>query len=144
MDFRLFLLRHTALLQALYRWTIRLVIPRQFSAARLAYLHAAREHLATPIPASTVESLQCLFEQRRSWFSPRRTHLTRIAKATTAGSVRRAFGPSIASGWTTLRTRLYLARSPLLADAMERQNGRVESVELSRQYLHLSPLVGVA
>jgi len=31
-----------------------------------------------------------------------------------------------------------------MADAIDREHGRVECVELSRQYLHLSPLVDVA
>jgi hypothetical protein len=37
-----------------------------------------------------------------------------------------------------------MAGSTTLADALERDHGRVECVELSRQYLHLSPLVDVA
>jgi hypothetical protein len=32
----------------------------------------------------------------------------------------------------------------LIADNIERGHGRIERVELSRQYLHLSPLVDVA
>jgi hypothetical protein len=39
---------------------------------------------------------------------------------------------------------LWVARSTQAADALERDHGRVECVELSRQYLHLSPLVNVA
>jgi len=39
---------------------------------------------------------------------------------------------------------LWMAGSTTLADALERDHGRVECVELSRQYLHLSPLVDVA
>jgi hypothetical protein len=37
-----------------------------------------------------------------------------------------------------------MAGSPLIADNIERGHGTVECVELSRQYLHLSPLVDVA
>src|SRR6185295_13075040 len=55
MDFRLFLLRHTALLRVLVRWTIRLLFPRQLSKARLAYQPAAREHLVSLHAPSTVE-----------------------------------------------------------------------------------------
>jgi hypothetical protein len=39
---------------------------------------------------------------------------------------------------------LRMAGSPIVAEAIARQHGRVECVELSRQYLHLSPLVDVA
>jgi hypothetical protein len=49
MDFRLFLLRHVALLRVLFRWIVRLLLPRKLVKARLAYLHAAREQLATPV-----------------------------------------------------------------------------------------------
>ncbi len=56
MDFRLFLLRHVALLRVLVRWTIRLLLPRKLVKARLAYLHAAREQLATPLHPSIVET----------------------------------------------------------------------------------------
>ena len=64
MDFRLFLLRHVPLLRVLFRWTVRLLLPRQLSKARLAYLHAAREHLATPLHPSVVETLEWLFPER--------------------------------------------------------------------------------
>lgn len=49
MDFRLFLLRHMALLTVLHRWTIRVLVPRQLKRAPLLYLRAAREHLAEPL-----------------------------------------------------------------------------------------------
>lgn len=39
---------------------------------------------------------------------------------------------------------LWMAESTVLADAIERGHGRIECVDLSRQYLHLSPLVEVA
>jgi len=42
------------------------------------------------------------------------------------------------------RNTLWMAGSPLVADAIDRGHGQVECVELSRQYLHLSPLVDVA
>jgi hypothetical protein len=70
MDFRLFLLRHTALLRVLFRWTVRLLFPRQLSKARLAYLHAAREHLATPLDPSVVETLEWLFPERKRLADP--------------------------------------------------------------------------
>lgn len=65
MDLRLFLLRHTALLRVLFRWTVRLLFPRKLWKARLAYQHAAREHLATPLHPSVVETLEWLFPERK-------------------------------------------------------------------------------
>ena len=70
MDFRLFLLRHMPLLRVLFRWTVRLLLPRQLSKARLAYLHAAREHLATPLHPSVVETLEWLFPERKRLAEP--------------------------------------------------------------------------
>jgi hypothetical protein len=37
-----------------------------------------------------------------------------------------------------------IAGSSLLAEAVERGWGEIECVDLSRQYLHLSPLVDIA
>jgi hypothetical protein len=42
------------------------------------------------------------------------------------------------------RNTLWMAGSTTVADNVERGHGQVECVELSRQYLHLSPLVDVA
>jgi hypothetical protein len=70
MDFRVFLLRHAALLRALPRWTVRLLLPRQLSKARLAYLHAAREHLAAPLEPSIVATLEWLFAERKRLAEP--------------------------------------------------------------------------
>jgi hypothetical protein len=39
---------------------------------------------------------------------------------------------------------LRLARSAVIAEAIERGHGEIDCVDLSRQYLHLSPLVDVA
>src|SRR5215211_3617436 len=64
-DFRLFLLRHVPMLRVLFRWTVRLLLPRKLVKARLAYLHAAREQLATPLHPSVVETLEWLFPERK-------------------------------------------------------------------------------
>lgn len=144
MDFRLFLLRHTALLRVLVRWTVRLLFPRQLSKARLVYQHAAREHLATPLHPSNVETLE--------WFFPERK---RLAEAATAPADARFLSASSAFRAPRFRAlyrqwledptnTLWMAGSHIIADTLDRDHGRVECVELSRQYLHLSPLVDVA
>ena len=143
-DFRLFLLRHSALLRVMVQWTIRLLFPRQLSKARLAYQHAAREHLATPLHPSVVETLEWLFPERK-----------RLAEPGAGPASGRYLDSS--SAFNTPRYRalylqwledpantLWMAGSPLVADAIDRGHGEVECVELSRQYLHLSPLVDVA
>jgi hypothetical protein len=144
MDFRLFLLRHVPLLRVLFRWTVLLLLPRKLLKARLAYLHAAREQLATPLHPSVVETLEWLFPERK-----------RLAEPGAAPADPRYFNTSSAfrtSRYRALyqqwlddpRNTLWMAGSPIVADAIDRELGRVECVELSRQYLHLSPLVDVA
>jgi hypothetical protein len=143
MDFRLFLLRHAALLRALVRWTIRLLFPRPLMKAKLAYQRAAREHLAEPLHPSNVQILEWLFPERK-----------RLTETGTASSDPRYLETSSAFGaprfralyrqWLDDPDTLWIAGSHTTADAFELDHGRVEIVELSRQYLHLSPLVDVA
>ena len=144
MDFRLFLLRHMALLRVLVRWTVRLLFPRQLSKARLAYLHAAREHLATPLHPSNVETLEWLFPERKRLAEPGAGRADeRYLKASSAyrtPQVRALYRQWLEDPTNTL----WLAGSRIIPDTIERGHGQVESVELSRQYLHLSPLVDVA
>jgi hypothetical protein len=70
MDFRLFLLRHALLFEALYRWTVRLLIPRQLRRSRLVYLHAARESLAMGLAYSAEPQLEWLFTERKRLATP--------------------------------------------------------------------------
>jgi hypothetical protein len=144
MDFRLFLLRHMPLLQALHRWTIRLVFPQRLVRARMAHLHAAREHLSAPMRPSAVESMAWLFAERRRLAEPgagppdaRYHDLTNEFRAP-------CFRALYQQWQDDPDTTLWLAQSPIVADALARDYGRVECIELSRQYLHLSPLVEVA
>lgn len=144
MDFRLFLLRHMALLTVLHRWTIRLLVPRQLKRAQLLYQRAAREHLAEPHHPSAVEEMEWYFRerQRRSAGDQPATdrRFERAASAFRAPRFSALYRHWLAQG----ANALWIARSTQTADALERDHGRVESVKLSRQYLHLSPLVEVA
>ena len=144
MDFRLFLLRHTALLQVLLRWTIRLLVPRQLRTSRLAYLHAAREHLATPLHPSGAEQLEWFFTERKRLAElsagPADKRYLDLLKVYRSPKFRALYRHWLDDPSNTIR----MAGSPLIADNIERGHGTVESVELSRQYLHLSPLVDVA
>ena len=105
MDFRLFLLRHVPLLRVLFRWTVRLLLPRKLVKARLAYLHAAREQLATPLHPSVVETLEWLFPNGSG--SPNRVPRLLIPATSTppAPSARRGIELSTNSGWTIPGTR---------------------------------------
>lgn len=144
MDFRSFLLRHTALLRALNRWTVRLLIPRPLARARLAYLHAAREHIATPLHPSAFKTLEWLFPERKrlgdAGAGPADARYRDTSKAFHTPRFRALYQHWLDDPMNTLRDAL----STTTADAVERGHGQVECVQLSRQYMHLSPLVAVA
>jgi hypothetical protein len=144
MDFRLFLLRHVPLLRVLFRWTIRLLLPRKLVKAKLAYLHAAREQLATPLHPSVVETLEWLFPERKRLAEPAAGPAdARYLNASSAFRTPRY--RALYQQWLDdPRNTLWMAGSTIVVDAIDRELGRVECVELSRQYLHLSPLVDVA
>lgn len=142
-DFRLFLLRHVALLRVLTRWTIRLLFPKPLIKARHAYLRAAREHLATTL-SGRAATLEEMFQERRRLSEP--------SAEPPSGRYRDA---SIALGSQRYRAlyqqwlidpekTIWMADSRGLAIALERGTGRIECADLARQYLHLSPLVAVA
>jgi hypothetical protein len=144
MDFRLFLLRHVPLLRVLFRWTVRLLLPRKLAKARLAYLHAAREQLATPLHPSVVETLEWLFPERKRLAEPGAAPAD-ARYLNTSSAFRTSRYRALYQQWLDdPRNTLWMAGSPIVADAIDRELGRVECVELSRQYLHLSPLVDVA
>jgi len=144
MDFRLFLLRHTALLHVVFRWTVRLLFPRKLWKAKLAYQHAAREHLATPLHPSVVETLEWVFPERKRLAEPGAGHPSdRYVNASSAFRTPRY--RALYRQWLEdPKNTLWMAGSTIVADAIDRGHGEVECVELSRQYLHLSPLVDVA
>lgn len=143
-DFRLFLLRHAEILRALYRWTIRVLFPRPFAKAIPLFQHAARDHLATPLPPAAVQALEWFFAERgrrQNAASPARDErFVSASRAYRAPRFRALYRQWLEEG----NPALWAAGSAVLRDALARDEGRVEFVELTYQYLHLSPLVGVA
>ena len=146
-DFRPFLLRHADLFRALPKWTLRLLVPAHFAEAAEAFLSAARQELAAPLRSSVVEELRWYFNERQriAGFddSSRSVDPARYQR------VRRAFGAPryrvLYRTWTRVGDRAVNAlQSRVLADALERQTGRIEYLSMPRPYLHLSPLVGTA
>jgi hypothetical protein len=63
MDFRVFILRHLELLNAVGFWTIRVLFPRSMGHARDAYSDAAHELLAMPLTLSQRDELESFFRQ---------------------------------------------------------------------------------
>jgi hypothetical protein len=144
MDFRMFLLRHALMFQRLYRWTVRLLIPRQLRRSRLMYLHAARESLAMGLSPSAEAHLEFLFTERKRLATPGAEtpdeRYLKISSVYRLPKYRALYRQWLQEPVHTIR----LASSTLLADAVERGEGTIECVDLTRQYLHLSPLVDIA
>lgn len=143
-DFRAFLLRHTTLLGALREWTIRLLVPTPLARVAPRFERAAREHVATRLSPSSADELSWFFRERqRPGVLPARPPDRRFrddAKAFAGPRFAALYRAWLAEGDPVLWT----AQSVVVPDAVERGEGHVESVRLSRQYLHLSPLVGLA
>ena len=143
-DFRAFLLRHFTMLQSLHKWTLRLLVPKRFDKAIPIYRHAVREELATPLHPSDADELRWLFEQRkRASADPAFVPDHRFVEA----------AKKFSAPWFKVLYRLWLqygdvvlwnTYSRLLMEKFDRGLASVECVVLSRQYLHLAHLVGVA
>lgn len=146
-DFRSFLHRHAELFWALPEWTVRLLLPAHLQANAGAYTAAFHQELAAPLRPATVEELVWLFEQQRRLQQASMDVLGhdehRFAEA------RRAFGAPryrvLYRSWLRDgRKALDATVSPVLAEAIRRGAGRIESHVLPHPYLHLSPLAGTA
>jgi hypothetical protein len=143
-DFRVFLFRHAELLKSVQQWTIRLLVPRRFHKAMALYRYAVRDELATPLSPYTVDTLEWLFRQRQGTAD--------AAKRPDDVDLARAMRKAGASRFRSLyrlwqrdpHHTLWYATSFILRDQLQRGDGRIEFVNLTRQYLQLSPLIGVA
>jgi len=143
-DFRMFLLRHAELLRAVSDWTIRLLIPRRFRKPAALYRYAVRDELATPLEPSTVEELGWFFRTCQGT-ADGATRPSDLDMATAGRKFGAARFRALYRMWQKEgNPALWAAQSYVLRDALARGYGRVECVELSRQYLHLTSLVGVA
>lgn len=140
MDFRLFLLRHLELLNALSHWTIRVLFPRSLAWAMHTFEYAAYEHLAKPLELSVAEEVK--------WFFRRSHPAGQAASGGDDGRLRAARKEFRAPRFTALRRRwleegdrvIWLATSPVSRDALTGQRAGVECVELPHNYDHLFSL----
>ena len=100
--------------------------------------------VARTLHPSVVETLEWLFPERKRLAEPGAVPAdARYLKVSSA--YRTPLYRALYRQWLDEpRNTLSMAGSPIVADAMDREHGRVECVQLSRQYLHLSPLVNVA
>jgi hypothetical protein len=139
-DFRAFLQRHSDLLRALPGWTLRLVFPRHVARVMASCEAAARDELTARFSQGTLEELKWYFEQCRMT-SDSRTRLTSDERFWMA---RRTLSTPrcrlLYHRWLTDGdTAFDLVSSPVIADALARGTGRIESQVLLLSYGHLSP-----
>jgi hypothetical protein len=140
MDFRVFILRHLELLNALGFWTVRVLFPQSLAESMDAFRNAAYELLTKPLRLSETEEL--------TWFLRQGETPARDASAADAArlqAARTAFrGPRFAAirrHWLAEGSRpVFLAASPVARDTLERRRASVECVELPHNYEHLLPL----
>ena len=138
-DFRPFLRRHAALLRGLPRWTVRLLVPRHLTEAVGAYETAWREELGSPLRLSTAHELRWYFEQRARLANGKseangrdETRYARARDAFGAPRYRVLYRSWLQHGPAVLNEVV----SPVLADAIARGTGRLETRE---QIASLSP-----
>jgi hypothetical protein len=139
-DFRLFLLRHVALFRSLSRWTIRLLFPRPLVKARHAYLLAVRDHLVTTLDGHGTMLEDAFRERLQCTNSSLPDQHGRHSVAFDGPRFNALYQQWLLDPEKTIR----MADSRALGVALDRGDGRIECVDLARQYLHLSPLVDVA
>ena len=71
-EFRVFLLRHAALLRALPAWTLRIVVPPQFPDIGQRAKQVVWNQLMTPLKTDILDELRWYFEQARAHPAPSR------------------------------------------------------------------------
>ena len=72
-EFRLFLLRHAALLRALPAWTLRIVVPPHFPDIGQRAKQVVWNQLMTPLKTDILDELRWYFEQARAHPAPSRS-----------------------------------------------------------------------
>lgn len=143
MDFRMFLVRHAELLRLLRCWTIRVLFPGPFAKSMTLFGHAALNQIANPLGASSSDEWVWYCRQRRRGINAADDDDLRFEQA--ASSFR---GPRFEAMYRVWLEQgdaiLFAAASATLRQQLECRDGRFEFVRLTRQYLHLASLVGVA
>jgi hypothetical protein len=142
-DFRVFLYRHAELLRALADWMIKLLVPRYLVGAVSVYEAATLDEFS-PLSPGVLRELRWYFQQRQTGFTAGdhadRLRRTRAAAVFSAPRFRVLYRTWLRSGDTALDA----AASPVLADAMRRGTGRIETEVLPHDYQFLLPLVGTS
>jgi hypothetical protein len=140
MDFRVFILRHLELLNALGFWTIRALFPRSLAGSMEAYGKAAYKLLTKPLtPSQTEELIWFLRQPQPMALDASVADRARLQAA--QGAFRSPRFAAIRRHWIAEGNRaVFLAASPVARDTLERGRASVECVELPHNYEHLYAL----
>ena len=138
MDFRVFILRHLELLNALGFWTIRVLFRRSLARSMEAYRKAAYELLTNPLTPSQTEEL--------IWFLQQPQPLELDASAADRARVQAARSEFHSARFAAIRRHwlaegsraVFLSASPVARDALERGRATVECVELPHNCAQLA------
>jgi hypothetical protein len=144
-DFRLFLERHSAVLRALPAWTVRVVVPPQFSDLAQRVKQAFFTQLATPaLSQDDIAILRQRFESVRTQHYPfdfgatdhhlQNRDLLAAPKYHVLFRLWRKEGDAALAGLA----------SDAIQDAVKAEAGRIETLELGHRYGHLTPLAAIA
>jgi hypothetical protein len=139
--FRAFIQRHADLLRALPGWTLRLLFPEQMATAMAEFEETARYDLTATLRAEMLAELKWYFDERRRTPSLRaRTfedeEFWRLHKAFDTSRFRQLYRRWLSDGDSVFD----LLTSPVIASALERGTGRIESHVIVLSYRHLAPL----
>jgi hypothetical protein len=137
MDFRVFILRHLELFNALSFWTIRVLFSRPFAGSMEAYRKAAYELLTMPLTPSQTEELIWFLRQPQ----PVALDASVADRARLQAAQRVFLSPRFAAirrHWLAEGNRaVFLAASPVPRDTLDRRRASVECLELPHAYEHL-------
>lgn len=142
-EFRPFLQRHAELLRGLPRWKVRLVIPGHLSRCESLYRNVLREELLMPVRFGVADELRWYFEQKSAGMD------NRVAQSERFRAAVRAFDQprfnTLYRRWVECGSAALISlSSPVLAEAVARGTGEVETHVLTHSYFQLRSIVGTA
>lgn len=144
-DFRLFLERHSDVLRALQTWTMRVVVPPQFSDLAQRVKQTFVTQLSMPaLGPEAIAAVRQRFENVRTQhypfdFGPTDHYIENrdplaLPKYHALFKLWKKEGDAVLAGLA----------SGVVQDAVQTGAGRIETLELGHRYGHLSPLVAVS
>lgn len=144
LELRAFLHRHQALLRSLPEWELRLVVPRHLATAAAWAERVARDELTRPLRLDAIWTLHAYFEERRR-VERGATPADPVAFERQRSEYRAPRFFALYRSWLQDGDAILQAQaSSVLADAVERDRGRITSMVLPHPYQHLERVAGTA